>query len=410
LKKQVLLLFLILLFPLAFAEQKITFGELGHTGFFAENLKKCFEIEFLANFDDPQVLPSISLKTSIAGNFRKNTFLTAQVNDHEIGTINESNFVPLESEGLFSTGWVRIEFSKKILEEKNTLSLCLLPIEENTKIWVSPDSFFEWGKRPALLAEKSFEMTIDREPVAGEDLTVTLFVRNFGSKEKKVTVTYRKKELEETAPWVRFLTGATEWTASVPSCVKWATKECTLPGEKVFSYKVRINRIGQLTLFPAILAYTNNFNEKITVQSNWLPIDVKAPAIIIQPVIELKKTVFSKGEQINFNIITKNTGRLGAPKAILTVHSPDLVLKESRVSLPPLSASETVQNTFSATSNDAGEFRIFCKIHVEEYGLFYDCLPVTVVVEEERVSKEFFGAILLALLAILVFLAFYFKK
>ncbi|MFH1588091.1 MAG: CARDB domain-containing protein [Candidatus Diapherotrites archaeon] len=389
---------------------QFTFSSLGYGDFSADKIdsNRCFSFDFVSDYD-ARLVPVISLHLGFFGQEKNFSEINVFLNGTDLGMFSSKNLLSVNSGENYFDGWLRImNFKEKLIpSEVNELSICIIPSQGAPQISLFSDSFIGNFFSPDLSRENSFEMNLLGDAVAGKDLLVKVTLRNYGSQEQEVTVTYRKDELEHRTPWVKFVSGQSSLRGVVPSCTEFDELDCVVPGEKDFSYLVRISKANPLMILPAILVYTNFFGEKMEkIESNRLYLEVKAPPVELTPFIELEKEEFSANEAIPFKVIIQNEGVIDSPQIQLNVFSDELNLNESN-QIQLLNSREQHEFLYSVQPSATGTYSIHCTALIPDYELEFSCTDAAIKVIEPELPIELIGGGALLLISVIVFVYFY---
>ncbi len=403
------LVFIVLFSFSVFGVSELVFSDLGYESVVFDSLEEhCVNLEFLNDFNSFQRVGFLSLNFSFVGQQNSVDSVKVFFNDSLIDSFSSNQLSSVVFSNNSFTGWRRIFISNELVREKNVVKVCVTPSNSNPRISFLNSSKIGFYDSP-LFRKDSFEMKLIGEPVVGKDVLVEISLKNFGSEPQLVSVNYRKNELEHRTPWVKFVSGKSSFVGVVPACSVWG-KDCVEPGVKKFSYIIRIGKVGELSLLPAILNYHNFFGEDVNdVESNRLYLDVVPPKIELVPFIQVPRTVFSTGEQFFFKIIVKNTGLVNAQNIELNLNS-NLSLNQTLFDSFDLNAGEEKEFTVTAFSSTKGEKFVECNAMIKNYGLNFNCNKTKIVFQEPETPIQLIASIILAIIAITALIYFYFKK
>jgi hypothetical protein len=405
------LIFLIFFSFSVFAENKVIFSELGYESVFFDSMdEKCIELDFLTDLNSFEKTAFLSLHLEFFGKQNTNDKIKVFFNEFLLTEFNSLNLsIGSVSDSSFNA-WKRIFVPGELINEKNKVKICIKTSNSTPKITFFNDSSFGFYSS-SLFKENSFEMNLMQEPIAGKDISVEITLRNYGVVSQQVEVFYRKEELENRTPWVKFVSGKSSFLGEVPSCIEWTETGCIVPGEKTFSYLIRISKTGPLSILPAILNYENFFDEKISgKESNRLYLDVIAPKVQLTPFFIVPNSVFFVDEEIPLKLIVKNTGLINAPEINLQLISDELTLSSTSFNSFELNASESKEFNLIAFSSINGEFFIECNAVIPDYELNFSCEKTSIVFQEKQLPLELIASAILGLIAVIALFYFYFKK
>jgi hypothetical protein len=409
----VLFFFCFLSFNVFSQSIEFSLSSLGYQDFVADeaDANNCFSFGFVSD-SNVQLVPVISLHLGFSGTEKNSAKILVFLNKAELGSFSSKDLLSVNSVENYFDGWLRINDFRDYLipGEPNELNICIIPSESASRITLFSDSLIGNYLAPDLSRNNSFEMNLLDEEVAGKDLIVMVTLRNYGSLEQEVNVSYRKEELEHRTPWVRFVSGKSSFEGIVPSCIEWNEFDCIVPGEKSFSYVVRISKAKPLMILPATIDYTNFFGDKLEkIESNRLYLDVKAPPVELVPLIELEKEEFSANELISFIVRLQNEGIIDSPVIQLNVFSDELELNESN-QLQELNSREFHEFIYSVQAPAKGTYSIQCNALIPDYNLKFSCSEALIKVTEPELPIELIGGAALLLIAVTVFVYFYLIK
>ncbi|MBN2126836.1 MAG: hypothetical protein JW703_00415 [Candidatus Diapherotrites archaeon] len=413
-KKFVLIFFLLLSLSVFAQETELVFSDLGYSGIVFDSLNesKCIEMDFMSDVNSFQLIPVFSLHFDFFGQKNNTSFASVYLNDSLINEFSSFELANISGSDTSVNGWKRIYVPSDAIKKSNKLKICAKTSNSSPKIEFFSDSFFGWYSAPAIEREKSFEMNLLDEAVAGKDLTVLITLKNYGAVEQKVSVIYRKSELENRTPWVKFVSGKSTFSGTVPPCSEWNSFGCVKPGEATFSYLIRIGKVGKLSLLPAILEYENFFGDKISgIESNRLYLDVVAPKVELAPILVVPDSTHFIDSEIPIKLIVKNIGVVDAPSINLSLFSsPELSVSATSFESFELKAAESKEFDLILLSSVEGIHSIECNALIPDYLLSFNCEKTMIAFENPGVPLELIASAVLAIIGIIVLIYFYFKK
>lgn len=308
--------------------------------------------------------------------------------------------------GEFREQWHRLMLPRELLKEKNTIKVCGKATASTPKIELFNDSLLGCYLMPDFSAENAFEKSIsDFNPMIGEELTIRVVLRNYGSEKASVGINFRKPELEEEMDEIKVTEGQTTVSGQeIKACQERdEEKNCVVPGELVFEYKAKPTRAVHMTLLPAVLTYTNIFGETETLESNRLPIQVEEAEIQITGLMLPENENLKPGESTKIDFVVRNEGLYEVYEIKAKILGAGLDLTETEFELiESLEPNESKTFTVYASTATAGTYHLSCEL--EEFsGKKFSCPEVSIKFEEQGISPAIIAGLALVLLAIIAF-------
>jgi len=400
-------LLVLLLANAAFATvlEEVPFNTLGHEDFIIEgtNQSNCTEIEFF-NFSDLNnaINPVLSLHVE---------FLPIQSKDSQVTIFLNSQYKELaELRGTdFHDGWARVEVDNNKLMEKNMLKVCGKTSQAVTGLQIKSDSLIGFYLKPDFRKENAFTLSVPEKSIKlGEEFEVKATLHNYGEVGTALLLKYRREELERETPETELVRGDTRLDAFVPKCSERDSNgACISPGEIEFSYFLRPEKAGQISLLPSIAEYTNIFGETEVIESDRPNIFVEEPEKKIRAFIRLEKGTYNAGESADFTLIVSNISTEPVPNVgvFLNAFGLEVVQGKRSETIELLQPKESIERSFKVTSNSSGKFDVGCKItYLEEELIESECLAAPIEFKEKSIDLGIVAGAFLFIVGAAVFI------
>ena len=384
--------------------EEFSFSEQGYPDFYINEADSfdCTRYDFVYENDlNSGLFPIISLKVDFSPQSTGEATITVYFNSNDpIAELKSTDF---------SNKTARISIPINEIRENNNLKVCGKTSFSINSIKISSDSTFGVYSAPFFPEENGFELELETyRPIVGIPFNVDAIVRNYGSEDVSVNLTYRKEALEENTPEVTVLSGETTNSGLVPKCVERNEEgECTVPGVYKISYVMVANRAVPMTLLPAQMSYTNIFGEEVKLQTNRPSIEAFNAAHQLTSQIFLDKDNPFTGETIPVRVSIRNIGTTKVVQTVITLKTGlEIIGKGFRV-IDSLEAGQTSEAIFNVKGITEGNYSLGCNITYNNKTL--ECTKTSVSLETSGIGNEVLIGIAFILLALAVFAYYHFK-
>ena len=383
---------------------EFTFEEQGYDDFYINGVDSfdCTKFNFFYNEDyNSALFPFLSINAEFFPTEGKNTQIIVYFNDDN----SEADLTASD----FSNNFARIALSREKLKKNNEIRICGKTSFSVNKIKISSKSYFGVYFAP-LFKENSFILELDSyHPTKDIPFSINAVAKNYGSKETKVNIEYRRPELEEKTPEISILTGETQKEGVIPPCQKRDLDlDCVIPGEYQISYLAVANISGPMSLLPAILSYEDVFGETRQVESNRPNIGVLEPEDELSAQIFLDKDNPFTGEEIKTKIRVLNKGKTRINNIDVSLLTGLEVIGEENKEIDFIETGQTKEVAFTAKGLTTGEYSLSC--NVQYNGKEIDCSKTKISITTESLSNEILLGIGFVIIALATFLYYYLKK
>ncbi len=401
-KKLAVLLALALLASAGSAETifERSFQEMGFESFAAEGAveRGCSDWSFLypedINIQDSELYPVLSVNAGFSPIASDNAKITVSVNSSE-----KEEFSIKEMHCSESECWKRIALDKRTLkQEENQAEICAVTSNTTTKIDLLNSSLVGVYKMPFI---EGFTKTVSKKTLEiGEEIEITISIRNSGSKDCEISLKRMRPYFEELKDIKIFdvLQGEGEWSGTVRA------------GEvKEISYTIRPNIVSRITLPSAYAEFENIFGEKKQISSNYPLIWVSAAKPVLDVSFEKKGTIFPVGASVPVEVTVKNSGWFEIAGARLELSAgKNLSITENEFYITNVAPSETTKFKTTVKGNQAGDHKIGCRIIFSD-GNVSECNGTSIAFEEQEINPLIFAGIFFLLLAGGIYAHIHFK-
>ena len=404
--KRLLLIILIFFGYITYAApvEEFSFSEQGYTDFYINEADSfdCTRYDFIYENDlNSGLFPIISLKVNFSPQSSGEATTTVYFNNDEpIAELKSSDFL---------NGVARISIPISDIRENNNLRVCGKTSFSINSIKISADSTFGVYSNSFFPEEDGFELELETyQPIVGVPFKVDAIVRNYGSEDVEVELTYRKEELEENTPEVTVLSGDTTNSGLVPKCEERENGACIVPGIYKISYVMVANRAVPLTLLPAQMSYTNIFGEEVHLQTNRPHIEAFiAPHQLTSQTFLDNDNPFT-GETIPVRILIRNISTSRVVQTVITLKTGlEIIGEEFRV-IDSLESGQTSEVVFNVKGITQGDYNLGCNITYNDKTL--ECTKTSVSLKTNSIGDEVLIGLAFILLALAVFAYYHFKK
>ena len=392
----------IALMPVAFSEKisESTFSELGYETIIADSIQ-CQEYEFVADLPETEEYFVISLHIE---------FLPIKDNEANIGVSLNDQRIDGYFSNDFLNDWLRLTINKDLLQEENTLKICLKPSESSVKVVLHKDSMFGTYLLPDFGAEGAFTKELsNNEPFVGEEFEVLITLKNYGSEEVSLQSGHSKEEIEEIFPYLKVVRGNLWKEITIEKCKAYFDGACVEPGTSNTSYIMKSEKAINLLLFAATASYTNEFGEKITIESNRTFLNVRKPELKIQAMLYSEDNEMKINESKEITLRIENTSPYSAYN-LEAIISADLELSHETISIEKIEANSSKELVFSVYSSKSGKAEITCEVIGQNYGKSASCKTLEIIVKGEEDYGWLVSAAALVLVSIAAYLYIMSKK
>ncbi len=389
-KKISFLLILVFLSAFVFAQNNETsFAQKGYSDFSVTgaNETKCTDLKFLEPVKGSNLYPILSVGI---------TFGPATKGDLNITTfLNGETLESLDVEDFYCNGdcWKRIFLEKEKLLEENDLKVCITTSDSITNVTFLNNSTIGSYETPVLKQENLEKCVTNLTPLVGENVNACMRITNTGSKPVEIELRNVRQIVEDLDKLIDIqLIGESLFKGTIEA---GETKEAW--------YKVRPKKPVKITLPPGVLYYENIFGEPQVLKSNHLTLNVKEPEKPLEPFILIGEIVNGK---FDFKVAVKNNTKNTLYNALFSLQ-PDNALNvegEKIVRISQIESGEIREINFSGEALNNGSFDLDCSVKYLDYNLEdTKCNTIQVVVEDKQ-NFILYGAIALAITAVLVYL------
>jgi len=323
-----------------------TFKKMGYSGVIAQgaNEEKCAEFAFYKNMELNKeghftVLSVHAVFSPISEGKAK---VTVYLNGEQVKELTT---------GEFRNKWARIVLEREKLKETNQLTICAKASESITKVEVLDDSIIGTYLMPYFPEGTLTKKVSNDKPLVGEEVTITVTLRNEGSEAVEVKINRKKPNIEREDIEIIRAETQTEITGTVE-----AGKEIKL----VYTAEIKLSETRVLEA--AIATYTNIFGEKETIYSNYPEVIVLEPEKAIEPTIFMEKPLNTVGKEAEIIISAKNNSQNTKYNISLKLTAPEGVNIKGNTSqlIDSLEPKETRYFTVKASAEKAGVYELGC--------------------------------------------------
>ncbi len=404
--KLAIILFVVLFATGAYGETLFerTYGQMGYGDFTVEGANKtgCTEIVFLfpqgIDVMDEGIYPIASIGMQFRPLQTGRIDVNVQLNKEEIAELGIDDFKCSSQEC-----WERLLLPKeKLLEEENTLKVCTGTSNSIVEAVLLKSSGIGLYKTADFSGKEAIQVRAERTGIViGEKVKITISIHNGGSDSASVNVSYAKPIAEDKNAFV-VVEGQTYFDGTVEA------------GQTVeFSYVIKPRLLGSIRPPPAILHYKNEFGEQESITSNLVEIKIREPEIRVESFIVKAEEKAIIGQPLYLDLAVKNVG--SDPLYDLAVElqlAEGLVLSSAQGSgIKALGPNQTKLLPFAVTSSSPGRFAIGCTIAYTDLNAEESlCEESFVVFEQPGISELVYGGIVLAVIAVAIYLYIQFSK
>ena len=385
--------------------EEFTFIEQGYEDFYikgADNFD-CKRYEFLYTLDlNADLFPVFSLKAVFSPKTGQNAEITIYFNDdNSIANLKANDFL---------NGVARINIAREKLGESNSIRVCGKTSFSVNTIKINANSTFGTYFAPYIPEENGFELTLETyRAKVGIPFKITATTRNYGSEDTEISVSYRREELEEKLEEISILKGETAKIGVLPKCVQRNDSgECVKPGEYVMEYTAIANKAVPMTLLPAILTYKNTFGEAVKIESNRPSFEALELEHALSVQTFVNKDNPKVGEEIIVKVKVTNNSTAKIELASIKLKTGLEATKSNSAEIFSIEPGTTKEATFTMKGISEGEYVLGCE--AEYNSKILECEENKLKLEGEEIGVEIMSGIALALVALIMFLYYHFKK
>lgn len=376
------------------------FSELGLSGFEndAASTQRCQDFALFSN--TAQLQPGFYTVVSLHAQF----FPIAS-DDATVSVFLNDNQTMLASAKAtdFKNNWWRVHLANEKLVQQNSLRVCLNTSSTTAKIALLSDSLYGIYQLPEFKPTDFVKTVSNSSPLVGQEFDITTTVHNSGSESVDINVLYKKPEIE--FRHLAFVRGQSGFAGTIEQ------------GQTVsFTYTTKATQQIPATLPAATLFYVNEWGETVQLVSNYPLMQVENPLSQVTAIVLNKSNQkqFQENRLIPFQIAVTNSG-------ITDIANVSIVLPQSQgmgwtsnttdFSVDLLKAGETKYLDFSVTPSQKGTFFIGCTLRYLSSPIVQtECQGTELLVEPKPFPIEFMAGIFLAVLAVLLFLFYQYRK
>jgi hypothetical protein len=372
------------------------FSELGYSEFAADHTL-CRTHDFLAKPPQQGEYFVISLHSAFIPLEDSEAKVTVSLNGSSLGAFLAADF---------TDGWLRIDAGNQVADGGNALKVCLRPSESSVRIVLHNDSGFGTYLMPDFRKEWAFTKDLsDNSPYTGEEFTVTITLRNYGSEDANAEIRHASGDIEETFPYLRVVRGELEKSLVVGKCRKYSKGECVEPETASMSYTVKSEKAINLLLLPAVAVYTNAFGEETELKSNRAFLDIRIPEAEIKASLLAPENDAEAGAEKEITLRLENTGPYAVYNLTVGLEAENLSTAAGTLLVDAVEPHSAVERTITVEAQSAGEAILGCSVSAEDYNNeIAACAPFLLIVKGPENSYWLAGGAILALLSLLVYL------
>ncbi|MFH0955034.1 MAG: hypothetical protein V1777_02935 [Candidatus Micrarchaeota archaeon] len=403
--KQAILISLLMVLVLSAAQSKTiaeqTFSELGFAQFQNEAAltTACNDFALISNAN--QIQPGFYSVLSLHVQA-----LPLASDDSSIDVFLNDNQTVLETAKAtdFKNGWWRLYLPNEKLQQSNAVRVCLNTSATTTKLVLLSDSLYGVYQLPEFKSGDFVKIVSNTNPLVGQEFDSTVTLHNSGSEGVDVNVLYKKPDVE--FRYLAFVRGQSGFFGRIE------------PDQTIsFAYTTKATQQIPATLPAAVLFYTNEWGETVQLVSNYPVMRVENPLSQIDAIVLNKSNQkqFVENQSIPFQIAVTNTGITDVSNISIVLDSSQILNEwtgqPSEFNVEILKAGETKYLDFSVTPNRNGNFQIGCLTRYLSVPIVQtSCQSAELTVEPKPFPIEFIAGIVLAVLAVLIFLFYQYRK
>ncbi|MDO8428015.1 MAG: hypothetical protein Q7S92_02265 [Candidatus Diapherotrites archaeon] len=364
-----------------------------------KNLSDCLEVSFLSQNLDADFYPVFSLNTVFTPTRQGTGTIKVKLNNIELMNVQTSNELMNCSEDSACT--LRVWADQNAIQEENTLEICLSTSDSITKAVLLESSKIGFYKTPIIQTVNFTQSTENGKYFVGEDIPIEITVTNTGSQDAVVDVNFARPVAEEYLHDLTVVGDTYYENAVIPA-----------KGSKTFTYTAKLNSQHDLIGFvPAILLYTNVFEEQQELHSNYIllqiveKIEVTSGLLVTQAVLNT-----SENTEIKAVIRNNSTQPLFDLKFELIQDNENLKLdRNAIVNINRMNVGEEKEIVFTASSTQTGNYQVGCQI-TENEKVLAACEPVSIGFRENTTALLLMQGAILGLVALAILIVLWTRK
>ncbi len=371
-----------------------TLGEMGYEPVLVQGQmqRSCREIRFIfpegIDVENEETYPVLSIGIEIGPLEEGRIDVNAALNQEQIAGLHLEDFKCSEQKC-----WERVFLPKNLLQEENSLELCLGTGNAITGLVLDKESKVGLYKLPDFSSKGAFVVSAEEQKlVLGEKTEIKIVLHNQGSDSTLVRVEYARPLAEDKNAF------------SVVEGDNYFNGEIN-PGEKVeIDYVVKPRVAFPMTLPPAIVYFENGFSEIESKFSNLLTLDVREPERKIEAFIVKGQETAFVGETVEMKLAVKNIGNDPLYNLSVGLESEASVSQGNR-SIPEILPKETAYLEFGVTGQEPGKFPVGCVVtYVDLNVLQESCQNSFVEFKQREISPAIYAGIVLVAIAAVVYI------
>jgi hypothetical protein len=323
---------------------------------------------------------------------------TTPTNDNDANVqvfVNDALFQTIRARDLLENNTIHVRLPADIQEEQNTIRVCGNNSAVTERVTIRSDTkmgLYQLARFDEINAFQTF--VAGKSPVLGDPITIELYLTNNGGEAAEVSIDYRKYELE----YIPLLKGETGFSGII------------LPGEtKKLVYDIKPLRAVSILLPPAVLTYTNIFDEKITQESTRAFLLVDAPEFNVRGAFLVPQVRVNVNETVNVQWVAQNDGitPIEGLRATFNVY-PEGKMTPASTIIETLSPAKAVSQPFTVTFDKPGIYTLGCYLSPKaDPFLTTNCQSATIEVVEPNTGITLLFSLLILLIAIAVYAYIY---
>ena len=316
--------------------------------------------------------------------------VTVAIGGNRIQTIYSRDFTPAHA---------HVEIPAEMQNENGTLvTVCANASPTLQRLTVSSTGTLGVYQQPHFDGPSDFETyVVTPQRILGQEIEVQVRLHNSGSIPSDVHVDYRKFDV----PFLPLLKGETGFDVTLQ------------PDEqKTITYYIKPLRAVELSLPPAVLTYTNIFEEEVTVESNRAYVHVREPQFNVKGVFVVNQTHALVNEPVDVRWLAQNDGLdpLYGLNAEFTV-TPAIATPISSTPIAVLPPSKDESKNFTITFTEPGTYTLGCTIYQSANPeLRTNCQGTTITITEDTRIITMLLSLLLVIIGIGVYAYIYYSK
>ena len=405
-KRLILLTTLILLSYITSAAvlSEFSFADQGYNDYYIKdvNVFECNKYDFTFHQDlNALAFPILSVKAE---------FLPEQKNGAKIIVfLNDDNAVAEIKADEFYNGFARILVPREKIRADNQLRICGKTSFSTSQIKVSNESTFGVYKTSYFPKETGLRLELETyRPQVDVPFKIDAVARNYGSEDQAIKLSWRKDELEEALPWIQVLKGETSKTGTVEKCQKRdENTECVIPGEFRIGFTAVATKETPMTLLPAFMEFENVFGESVGLLSNRPTFESIPMKNELSVQVKLESDTTKAGNNNPIDIEIKNYGKREIKNILLNLRTGLEIIGNDSETFA-ISPGQEAHFSFIVKGIAPGKYFVGCDMIFEETSI--QCQEAELLVEKNDLSTDLIAGTGFLLIALGVFVYFYFKK